>query len=79
MLGSAAGKFQNNITKFERMWSPRSPSVEQAGLVGGHHVFDVYEGVLSSVALQHLQSLLDQIADVLPLVLAVVDAVPGVN
>lgn len=59
--------------------APPSPSVEQAGLVGGHHVFDVYEGVLSSVALQHLQSLLDQIADVLPLMLAVVDAVPGVN
>lgn len=59
--------------------SPPSPSVEQAGLVGGHHVFDIYEGILSSVALEHLQSLLDQIADVLPLVLAVVDAVPGVN
>lgn len=61
-------------------WSPPpSPSVEQAGLVGGHHVLDVYEGVLSSVALKHLQSLLDQIADVLPLMLAVVDAVPSVN
>lgn len=56
-----------------------SPSVEHAGLVGGHHVFDVYEGVLSPIALEHLQGLLDEIADVLPLVLAVVDAVPGVN
>lgn len=59
--------------------SPSSLSVEHAGLVSGHHVFDIYEGILSSVALEHLQSLLDQIADVLPLVLAVVDAVSGVN
>lgn len=58
---------------------PSSPSVEHAGLVGGHHVLDVDEGVLSSVALKHLQRLLDQIADVLPLMLAVVDGVPGVN
>lgn len=58
---------------------PSSPSVEHAGLVGGHHVLDVDEGVLSSVALEHLQRLLDQIADVLPLMLAVVDGVPGVN
>lgn len=56
-----------------------SPSVEHAGLVGGHHVFDIYEGVLSSAALEHLQRLLDQVADVLPLALAVVDGVPGVN
>jgi len=58
----------------------RTPSsVVNAGLVGGHHVFDVYEGILSSEALEHLQSLLDQVADVLPLLLAVVDAVSGVD
>lgn len=62
-----------------RRVEPCSPSVEHAGLVGGHHVFDIYEGVLSSVALEHLQRLLDQVADVLPLMLAVVDGVPGVN
>lgn len=54
-------------------------SVEHAGLIGGHHVFDIDEGVLSPVALKHLQSLLDQVAHVLPPVLAVVDAVSGVN
>lgn len=54
-------------------------SVEHTGLIGGHHVFDIYEGVFSPVALKHLQSLLDQVADVLPPVLAVVDAVSGVN
>lgn len=54
-------------------------SVEHAGLIGGHHVFDIYEGVFSPVALKHLQSLLDQVAHVLPSVLAVVDTVSGVN
>lgn len=54
-------------------------SVEHTGLIGGHHVFDIDEGVFSPVALKHLQSLLDQVANVLPPVLAVVDAVPGVN
>lgn len=53
--------------------------VEHAGLVGGHHVFDVDEGVLTPVALKHLQGLLDQVADVLPLLLAVVDAVSRVD
>jgi hypothetical protein len=37
-------------------------SVEYAGLVGGDHVLDVDEGVLSSVGLEHFQGLLDQIS-----------------
>lgn len=49
--------------------------VEQAGFVGGHHVFDVNEGVFTTITLKHLQSLLDQIANVLPLLLAVVNAI----
>lgn len=53
-------------------------SVDHAGLVGWHHIFNVNEGLLSAVALQHLQSLLDQVAHVLSLLLAVVDAVSGV-
>lgn len=72
--------------KFERMAKVKKRfrshfliSVKHTGLIGGHHVFDIYEGVFSSVALKHLQSLLDQVADVLPLVLAVVDAVSGVD
>lgn len=55
------------------------PLVQQARLVGGDHVLDVDEGVFSSVALQDLQRLLDQVTDVLPLLLAVVDAVSRVN
>ncbi len=54
-------------------------SADHAGLVGGHHVFDIYEGILSSVALKHLQSLLDQVTDVLSLLLAVVDAISRVD
>lgn len=56
-----------------------APSVENAGLVGGHHVFDVDEGILSSIALKHLQSLLDQVTYVFPLLLAVVDAISRVD
>lgn len=53
--------------------------VEHARLVGGDHVLDVDEGVLPAVALERFQRLLDQVADVLPLLLAVVDAVSGVH
>ena len=56
-----------------------SPLVQQARLVGGDHVLDVDEGVFATVALEGLQRLLDQVADILPLLLAVVDAVPGVH
>lgn len=55
------------------------PSVEHTGLVGRHHVFDIYESIFSPVALKHFQSLLDQVTNVLPPVLAVVDAISGVN
>lgn len=53
--------------------------VEHAGLVGGDHVLDVDEGVLPAIALERFQRLLDQVADVLPLLLAVVDAVSRVH
>ena len=56
-----------------------SPLVQQARLIGGDHVLDVDEGVFATVALEGLQRLLDQVADILPLLLAVVDAVPGVH
>lgn len=61
------------------MQGRHDPSGDHAGLIGGHHVFDVYEGILSSVALKHLQSLLDQVTDVLSLLLAVVDAVSRID
>lgn len=54
------------------------PLIQQARLIGRDHVLDVDEGVFSSGALEGLQRLLDQVTDVLPLLLAVVDAVPGV-
>lgn len=53
--------------------------VEHAGLVGGHQVFNVDKSVLAHSALKHLQGLLDQLSDVLPLLLAVVKAVPRVD
>ena len=61
------------------MGGGESCSVEHAGLVGGHHVLYVNEGVLAPVALKHLQGLLDQVTNVFPLLLAVVDAVPRVD
>lgn len=73
-MGIRGGNSQEKVSK-----SLSDLSVEHIGLIGGHHVFDIDEGVLSPVALKHLQGLLDQVADVLPPVLAVVDAVPGVN
>lgn len=54
-------------------------SVEHAGLVGGHHVLDVDEGVLPAVHLEQLQGLLDQVSQVVPLPLAVVDLVAQVG
>ncbi len=58
-----------------RKWS----LVEQAGLVGGDHVLDVDEGVLAAVAFERLESLRDQVPDVLALLLAVVDPVARVH
>lgn len=49
--------------------------VQQVRLVGGDHVLDVDEGVFT-VAPKASSVSLDQVADVLPLLLAVVDAGP---
>ena len=54
-------------------------SIEDAGLEGRDHVFNVDEGVLSSVDLEHLQRLLDQVSQVLPLPLRVVNLVSEVH
>ena len=54
-------------------------SVEHAALVGGNHVLDVDECVFSTVDFEALQSLLDQISEVLALPLAVVDLVAKVD
>ena len=53
-------------------------SVEPARLVGGDHVLDVDEGVLSTVHLKGLEGLLDEVTDVLTLLLAVVNSITRV-
>lgn len=48
-------------------------------LVSGDHVLDVNVGVFSSILLEQLKRLLDQVADVLAFVLGVFDLVSQVN
>ena len=55
-----------------------SSSVEDARLVGGDHVLDVDEGILTAVDLKHLQRLDDEVSQRLALLLPVVDAVAEV-
>ena len=51
----------------------------EAGFVGGHHILDVDEGVVTSVQLKGFQSLLNEVSDVLSLLLAVVYTVTNVH
>jgi len=53
-------------------------SVEDAGLVRGDHVLDVDEGILAAVGLEKLKCLLDQVTNVEPLTLRVVNLVAQV-
>lgn len=53
-------------------------SVEYATFVGGDHILDVDEGIFSSVELEHLESLLNEITKVCCLSLAVVNLVSQV-
>ena len=50
-------------------------SVEHAALVGGDHVLNVNECIISAVCLEHLEGLHDEVAKVLSLALAVVDSI----
>lgn len=54
-------------------------SVEHAALVGGNHVLDVDECILAAMGLEHLQGVLDQVAQVEALALRVVDLVSEVG
>jgi hypothetical protein len=54
-------------------------SFQETGLVGGDHVFDVDEGIISTVLLKCLQSLLNEVSNVLSLLLAVVYPIPNVH
>jgi len=53
-------------------------SVEYTTLIGRDHIFNVNESIFSSMDFEHFKSLLDQISQVLPLSLAVVDLVSEV-
>ena len=56
------------------VWRGRaSCSVEHAALVGGDHVLDVNEGIVSAVLFEHLERLGDEIAEVHLLALVVND------
>ena len=54
-------------------------SVEDTRLVGGYHVLNVDESVFSTVHLEQLQGLLDQVSEVVALPLRVVDFVAHVQ
>ena len=54
-------------------------SVQHARLISGHHVLDVNERVLAAVHLEQLQGLLNQVAEIVALALAVVDLVAHVE
>ena len=53
-------------------------SVEHAALIGGDHVLDVNESIVTTVHLEALERLLDKVAQVLLLALGVVNAVTHV-
>ena len=54
-------------------------SVKYAALVGWDHILNVDKGILPTVGLEHLEGLLDQVAQVQTLPLAVVDLVTDVG
>jgi len=54
-------------------------SVKYAALVGRDHILNVDEGIFSTMGLEHLKGLLDQIAQVQTLPLAVVDLIADVG
>ena len=56
-----------------------SHSVEHARLVGGDHVLNVNEGIFATVLLKEFKGLLDEVSQVVPLTLTVVDLVAEVG
>ena len=57
------------------VWRGRQRSVEHAALVGGDHVLNVNECIISAVCLEHLECLHDEVTKVATLALTVVDLV----
>lgn len=62
-----------------RSWQFSFFLIQHARLVGGNHVLDVYECVVAAVSLERLQCFLNQVADILASLLAVVDLVAHVH
>ena len=54
-------------------------SVEHAALIGGDHILNIYERILTAIDLEHFKSRLDQISQVLALSLTVVDLISEVD
>ena len=54
-------------------------SVEHAALIGGDHILNIYECILTAINFKHFKCRLDQVAQVSALPLAVVDLVSKVN
>ena len=54
-------------------------SVEHAALIGGDHILNIYERILTAIDLKHFKCRLDQVSQVLALSLAVVDLVAKVD
>ena len=53
-------------------------SVQDTALIGRNHILDLHKSVFSAEDLEHLESLLDEVAEVGCLALAVVDLVTDV-
>ena len=64
--------------KFLLALSPGSCSVKDARLIGWHHILNVDEGVLAPMHLEKFQGLLNQVAEIITLSLAVVNLVAQV-
>ena len=53
-------------------------SFEETRLIGGNHVLDIDECIFTTMLLKCLQSLLDEVSNVLPLLLAIVYPISNV-
>lgn len=53
--------------------------IKHTRLIGRNHVFDIDEGILAAVSLEHFERFVNQIANVLSFLLTVIDAVSQVT
>lgn len=59
--------------------TPKRQSIEYTALIGRYHILDVNERIFSSSLLQQLQSLADEISQIQPFSLVVLDLVTSVG